>query len=178
MCLGRTVADRHPRQFPTPFGAEEGNELHRRLSPFGRVALHSSLFADRQEFFRRIAEADVVLKVRGHAVLDEEVQRHAPRLRLISIAGTGTEGIDLAAATRRGIAVTNVPAVGAQSVAELTFGLMLGVARAIALGDRRVRNGAGGSLKGRSSMARHLASSASGLWGSASRASRAASVCR
>ena len=45
------------------------------------------------------------------------------------------------AAKRRGITVTNTPGVGAPSVAELTFGLILAVTRAIPLSDGRVRQG-------------------------------------
>jgi phosphoglycerate dehydrogenase-like enzyme len=60
---------------------------------------------------------------------------------LVSILGTGTDNVDLAAARRRGITVTNTPGVGAPSVAELTFGLLLSVVRAIPLSDRRMRQG-------------------------------------
>jgi D-3-phosphoglycerate dehydrogenase len=66
---------------------------------------------------------------------------HAPGLRMISIMGTGTDNVDLVAAARRGIVVSNTPAVGAVSVAELTLGLMLAVARAIPRSDTRLRHG-------------------------------------
>jgi D-3-phosphoglycerate dehydrogenase len=62
-------------------------------------------------------------------------------LRLISILGTGTDNVDLAAAARRDVTVTNTPAVGAASVAELTLGLMLAAVRCIPLSDARVRQG-------------------------------------
>jgi phosphoglycerate dehydrogenase-like enzyme len=62
-------------------------------------------------------------------------------LKLVSILGTGTDNVDLEAATRRGISVTNTPGVGAPSVAELTVGLMLGLVRAIPLSDGRLRQG-------------------------------------
>ena len=48
---------------------------------------------------------------------------------MVSILGTGTDNVDLEAATRRGISVTNTPGVGAPSVAELTVGLMFGLVR-------------------------------------------------
>jgi phosphoglycerate dehydrogenase-like enzyme len=58
-----------------------------------------------------------------------------------SSLGTGADNVDLVAAKRRGITVTNTPGVGAPSVAELTFGLILAVTRAIPLSDGRVRQG-------------------------------------
>jgi phosphoglycerate dehydrogenase-like enzyme len=60
---------------------------------------------------------------------------------MVSILGTGTDNVDLVAARARGIVVTNTPGVGAPSVAELTFGLLLAVVRAIPLSDARLRQG-------------------------------------
>src|SRR5712691_9935366 len=66
---------------------------------------------------------------------------HAPALKMVSILGAGTDNVDLDAARRRGIIVTNTPAVGAPSVAELTLGLMLAVTRSIPISDVRLRQG-------------------------------------
>ena len=49
--------------------------------------------------------------------------------------------IDLAAATMRGIPVTNIPAIVTDATADIGFGLLLAVARNIALGDRLFRSG-------------------------------------
>ena len=64
-----------------------------------------------------------------------------PTLRVISKHGVGVNNIDIAAATDCSIPVFITPAVNAQSVAELTFGLMLAVARRIAAYDRSLRDG-------------------------------------
>ena len=85
--------------------------------------------------------ADVLINVRSYTSLDDEAFEHAPRLRMVSILGTGTDNVDLVAASRRGIVVTNTPGVGAPSVAELTFGLLLAVARGIVMGDSALRTG-------------------------------------
>jgi len=113
----------------------------RRLQPFGTVRLYTSRAADRSELFQRLAPAEVIINVRAYTALDAEALSHAPKLKLISILGTGTDNVDLAAARQRGVTVTNTPGVGAPSVAELTLGLMLAVTRAIPLSDQRVRNG-------------------------------------
>ncbi len=64
-----------------------------------------------------------------------------PQLGIVCFSGSGHEGIDLNAARRRGIAVTNSPDANAASVADHALGLMLAVARRIALNDRAVRQG-------------------------------------
>jgi D-3-phosphoglycerate dehydrogenase len=53
----------------------------------------------------------------------------APRLKAISRTGVGYDSVDIAAATRNGIAVLIVPGTNEQSVAELAFGFMLALAR-------------------------------------------------
>jgi hydroxypyruvate reductase len=64
-----------------------------------------------------------------------------PRLEIIACFGVGTDGIDLAAARERAIAVTNTPGVIADDVADLAIGLMLASARQIPAADRYVREG-------------------------------------
>jgi phosphoglycerate dehydrogenase-like enzyme len=65
-----------------------------------------------------------------------------PRLRVISLPGTGvSDYVDLPAATRRGIAVCNVRDYASQTVAELTIGLMIVLARRVLEADRSLRMG-------------------------------------
>jgi D-3-phosphoglycerate dehydrogenase len=71
-----------------------------------------------------------------------EVIAHAPdSLKVISRYGVGYDQVDIKACGQRGIAVTNTPEVNAESVADLTFGLILSVARKIAFADRQTRQG-------------------------------------
>jgi D-3-phosphoglycerate dehydrogenase len=79
---------------------------------------------------------------------DAEVIAAAPRLRVIARHGTGTDGVDLDAARRAGVVVTNTPGANAAAVAELAIGLMFALARRIPEGDRRVRSGEYGALPG------------------------------
>jgi D-3-phosphoglycerate dehydrogenase len=66
----------------------------------------------------------------------------APHLRVISLAGSGYDTIDLAAATRQGIVVTNAPVrEGSEVVADMAWGMLLAVARQIPHHDRRIRAG-------------------------------------
>jgi D-3-phosphoglycerate dehydrogenase len=64
----------------------------------------------------------------------------APDLRLLVRAGSGLDNLDLGTVRERGIELVRIPGPGAQAVAELTFGLMLALARSIVLADHHLRN--------------------------------------
>jgi len=64
-----------------------------------------------------------------------------PKLEIISCFGVGVDAIDLAAAKRRNILVTNAPDAMNDCVADLTLGLIIAVARRVCEGDRFVRSG-------------------------------------
>ncbi|MEV6638768.1 phosphoglycerate dehydrogenase [Amycolatopsis sp. NPDC051371] len=61
--------------------------------------------------------------------LTADVLARAPKLRVIVRTGVGYDSIDVGAAARHGISVSNLPGVNANAVAEYTFGLLLGGAR-------------------------------------------------
>lgn len=66
------------------------------------------------------------------AGLDAELFRRTHRLKVVSLAASGYEAVDLAAATQAGVVVTNAPIpAGSEAVADIAWGLMLAVARAI-----------------------------------------------
>lgn len=71
----------------------------------------------------------------------KDVLSACPELRVISRYGVGYDRVDIEAAREMGIAVSNTPGVNAQSVGELTMGLLLAVARRIPQLDRSTRNG-------------------------------------
>src|SRR5271170_2038717 len=71
------------------------------------------------------------LVVRSATKATAALLEKAPKLRVIGRAGVGVDNVDVEAATRRGIVVMNTPGGNAVSVAEHTFALMLGLARAV-----------------------------------------------
>lgn len=75
---------------------------------------------------RRIQHADVV--VSNKVVLDRDILREAKRLKLVCVAATGTNNVDLAAARELGIPVCNVRDYGTPSVAQHVFTLVLALA--------------------------------------------------
>ncbi|HLV81961.1 MAG TPA: phosphoglycerate dehydrogenase [Chthonomonadaceae bacterium] len=71
-----------------------------------------------------------------------------PQLQIVSRCGIGIDSVDLEAATRAGVVVTNTPGAMADGVADYTFGLMLALARKIPAADALMRSGAWGELPG------------------------------
>ncbi|MDX1992584.1 MAG: phosphoglycerate dehydrogenase [bacterium] len=78
-----------------------------------------------------------------------EVLERADRLRVISRYGIGLDAVDLAAATAKGIVVTNTPGGNTNAVAELTLAYMLALARNLPRHDRQIRQRDWSLLKGR-----------------------------
>jgi len=77
-----------------------------------------------------LANADALV-VRSATKATAALLEKSPKLRVIGRAGVGVDNVDVEAATRRGILVMNTPGGNSISVAEHTFALMLGLARAI-----------------------------------------------
>jgi glyoxylate reductase len=73
--------------------------------------------------------------------IDAETIDAAPRLKILANYAVGYNNIDLAAAKRRGLIVTNTPDVLTDATADLTWALILATARRVVEGDRLVRSG-------------------------------------
>jgi len=84
-------------------------------------------------------DADVL--VVGLQRMTEKVLDAAKRLKVIGRCGVGLDNIDLKAAGARKIPVVYTPGANAQTVADLTLGLMLALARKIPQADRMTRGG-------------------------------------
>ncbi|MCK8787764.1 2-hydroxyacid dehydrogenase [Roseomonas sp. NAR14] len=89
----------------------------------------------------------VVVVTNGSTGLSDAAMAAMPALRLIACFGAGHENVDLDAAARRGIVVTNAPGANAATVADHALGLMLAVARGIVAADRGVRAGGWAELR-------------------------------
>jgi D-3-phosphoglycerate dehydrogenase len=127
-----------PDDYPPVYA---GHPELERLRELGEVIVHGTRAADEAELIARLEGAQVALNVRAYSAFTERVITALPSLRLISILGTGTDNVDLAACDRHGVAVTNTPGASTVSVAELTLALIFAVARRIALVDRKAREG-------------------------------------
>jgi phosphoglycerate dehydrogenase-like enzyme len=110
-------------------------------SEIPEIEYFNSLPGSPQTLIERIRDAEVVINIRSSSSFSAEVFESCRRLRLVSVWGTGTDNVDLAAAVKHAVTVTNTPAVSANSVAEHALTLMLATARRIPAQDAAVRNG-------------------------------------
>ena len=113
-------------------------EAVRILKSVGEVSFVSGVKSeeDLKELFK-----DAEALVGGEFDITAGVIEATERLKIISEDGVGYDNIDVAAATRKGIVVTNQPGVNKDAVADLTIGLMLSVVRKILVSDSEVRRG-------------------------------------
>jgi lactate dehydrogenase-like 2-hydroxyacid dehydrogenase len=100
----------------------------------------------------------VGLVTRGKIPTTEALISRLPKLQIISNFGVGYDSVDVAAAAKRGVVVTNTPNVLNDEMADFTVGLMLATIRRFPQADRYVRTGQweggqafplGASLRGR-----------------------------
>jgi glyoxylate reductase len=94
----------------------------------------------REQLRERAAGAEGLLCMLTDSV-DRELFEAAPDLRAVSTYAVGTDNIDLAAASERGIPVAHTPDVLTETSADLALALMLAVMRRIPEGDAEVRAG-------------------------------------
>jgi phosphoglycerate dehydrogenase-like enzyme len=101
------------------------------------------------ELAARLTPFDAVVAMRERTPLPATLLARLPRLRLIVTAGMANASIDLAAARERGITVCGTAARGSATV-ELTWALILSLARGVPAADTSLRSGVwqAGSLPG------------------------------
>jgi glyoxylate reductase len=95
---------------------------------------------DQDALRRRLQHAEGVVCQLTDAI-DAAAIAAAPRLRVVSQIAVGYDNVDVAAATARGIVVTNTPGVLTESTADLTWALLLAVARRLPAAERWLRQG-------------------------------------
>src|SRR5438105_6351136 len=93
-----------------------------------------------EEFLAEAADCDALLNTYAGPIT-AEVMTRMPKVRIIARYGIGVDTIDLDAATRAGIIVTNNPTYCIEEVAEHAMALLLACARKVAFYDRMVRAG-------------------------------------
>jgi len=113
-----------------------------RIPPFLTTGLQEKFVVHERDHIR---DRQVFGRVRalvggGESKIDGSYMALFPALEMISVCGVGYDGIDVAAAKKRGIMVTHTPEVLNDDVADLALGLLLSVARKIPAADRFTRN--------------------------------------
>ncbi|HEV8673072.1 MAG TPA: C-terminal binding protein [Methylomirabilota bacterium] len=132
------------RSAPAPFvlvcGLDHANVAEEQ-AVFDAAGLRFGLVVARTEadFLDGCADADGLLVQYGQ--VSRRVIAGLPRLRLLVRYGVGVDGIDVEAATERGIPVANVPDYGTDEVANHAVALLLALARKLPPLDRQTRSG-------------------------------------
>ena len=113
-----------------------------------------ALFRQRPEFKvtvleKRLTEAELLplvgeveaMVVRSETKITRKVIDAAPNLKVVGRAGVGVDNVDVEAATARGIVVMNTPSGNTISTAELTFSMLMSLARKIPQAHMSMKNG-------------------------------------
>jgi glyoxylate reductase len=86
------------------------------------------------ELVAAVREADVLVPTVTDRIDAPLIEQAGPNLKLIANFGNGVDKIDIAAATKKGITVTNTPGVLTEDTADMTLALMLAVPRRLTEG--------------------------------------------
>jgi len=144
-----TTADRPPRVVATAraFCASDGpHQAILRDAGMELVLAAGTAPLSAPELAALAADADALLLGLDHC--DASVFAAAPRLRVVSRFGAGIDTVDLEAAVRHGVTVTNTPGANTIAVAELTVGLLLAMARDVPNAVATARSGGWGRTSG------------------------------
>ncbi len=92
-----------------------------KFKAFGQYQAYD--YTSSEQTAQRVADADVVIT--NKVVIDKQIMENCPKLKLICVAATGTNNIDLEAAQRLNIPVKNVAGYSTNSVVQITFALLM-----------------------------------------------------
>ena len=107
------------------------------LTKLGNLTVYPSTLP--QQRIERILGREIVIT--NKVVIDREVMEACPTLKLICIAATGKNNIDLACAGEKGIQVKNVAGYSTESVVQQTFAMLFYLAGHLPYYDQYVKNG-------------------------------------
>lgn len=127
-----------PRIVITDYEFESINQ-EQSVAEANGIELERAYCRTEDDVIRAGAEADGLIV--QYAPITEKVIKNLPRLKAIGRYGAGVDNVDLQAATKHGIAVSNVPDYGVEDVSDHAIALTLTLARGIPDLDRGVRSG-------------------------------------
>ncbi|EEF57161.1 phosphoglycerate dehydrogenase [Pedosphaera parvula] len=106
----------------------KGIALFQQCTKFNVTVLKERLPEDK--LLPLVADVEAMV-VRSETKITRKVIEAAPKLRVVGRAGVGVDNVDVDAATQRGIVVMNTPSGNTISTAELTFSMLMALARKI-----------------------------------------------
>jgi glyoxylate reductase len=136
---GDMTLESRPRVFVSRIIPDEGLQLI--VDQTDADVWQDELPPPRDELLRRVAGKDGILTLVTDSVDDELLDRAGPQLKVVSNYAVGFDNIDIAACTRRGIAVGNTAGVLTETTADAAFALLMSAARRIPEAYDYVRDG-------------------------------------
>jgi|SoiMethySBSTD1v2_1073268.scaffolds.fasta_scaffold93168_1 glyoxylate reductase len=122
------------RQLPAP-----GPSI---LSTYCHVTMNRSVKPiSKAELLNNISEVDSIICMIGDNIDSEVITLAGKRLKLISCYSAGYDHVDIEAAKKKNIVVTNTPDILSNTTADLTFALIFAISRNVVKGDDCVRSG-------------------------------------
>jgi len=116
------------------------NKRHNeRLKSLGKIRVFHDLPNTENELLQRINDAEVVIT--SSVNIDGKIIRQCRSLKMICLACSGYNRIDIETCNSLGITVANVPSYAIEAVTEHVFALLLALMRKIKEGDEHVRSG-------------------------------------
>jgi D-3-phosphoglycerate dehydrogenase len=120
--------------------APEGMQVLRDAAAVNRLQVDERTGLQPRELLEIIGDYDALI-VRSSTMVTREIIDAARRLRVIGRAGIGVDNIDVAAATRRGIAVMNTPGGNNVTTAEHAISMLLALTRSIPQATASLKSG-------------------------------------
>jgi len=114
------------------------SEHLKNLKKFGQVIVYNNV-PSKNEGIKRIKDADIIID--NWFKMPANVIASAPKLKMISVAATGYEWIDMKEIKKRKIVVCNCPGYSTEAVAEHTIGLLLNSARLSSQSQQDIKSG-------------------------------------
>ncbi|MFI2363714.1 phosphoglycerate dehydrogenase [Promicromonospora sp. NPDC019610] len=118
-----------------------GDDVDHYLRAAGLETTHRPLVGRRDPAELVAALDGVAAALVANEPMTADVLARAPHLRVVVRTGVGHDSIDVVAAARHGITVSNLPGINANAVAEYTLGLLLAAARGLVQSARGVADG-------------------------------------
>lgn len=122
------------------FALNPGDLSWQELAKLGEVTVYDrTSFTNKMEIIDRIGSAEAILT--NKTPIDETILVATPQLKYIGVMATGYNVVDVEAARKRNIPVTNVPAYGPDAVAQFTFALLLEIVNQVGRHNESVHQG-------------------------------------
>lgn len=107
------------------------------LSKLGNLKVYDRTMPS--EIIERAIESEIVLT--NKVIIDDNTMAQLPKLRYIGVLATGYNVVDIEAARKRGIIVTNIPAYSTNSVAQMVFAHILNIVQQVDTYAKEVQEG-------------------------------------